>query len=274
MLNNAAIEDPKPTTKQMRKGNVNRGDFAPTVKIQVRNGNVESVDAPQKTSPRGVGGANASGGSVSPRATTAGARLDLSQSGKSAKSHSDPASSSIAAAPAAAVVKISEHREHFLAPGSVEYGIGQGANCRWLTPEDLEDEFGERKAQDMIDEYDMDAVNNSKRELAKAAQATKPPPMPSRLNRGKSKADVEKTTKTSPRAVSPKKESPRQESPRSVSPRAASPRATSPRGGGGADRKALIKEKLATLKSLYEDELIEKEEYDSRKKLLIDEMLK
>ena len=42
---------------------------------------------------------------------------------------------------------------------------------------------------------------------------------------------------------------------------------------GAGDRKAILKEKLAMLKSLFDDELIEKNEYDKRKAILIDEML-
>lgn len=39
------------------------------------------------------------------------------------------------------------------------------------------------------------------------------------------------------------------------------------------DKKAHYKEKLATLKSLFDDELITKEEYDKRRNALVDELM-
>lgn len=157
----------------------------------------------------------------------------------------------------------------------MEYGIGSASNLRWLTPEDLEAEFGAKEADRLIDEYDLDAVNNSKKQMASVAASTAvpvgkggPPPMPSRLNREKSRGVVERPS--SPRANSPPKEP-------VISPRAA---ATSPRDNvagsssqSAESRKAEAKEKLLVLKGLFDDGLITKEEYNQRKGILIDQML-
>jgi hypothetical protein len=178
-----------------------------------------------------------------------------------------------------AVPKIEQHREEFLAPGSVEYGLGSGSGLRWLTPEDLENEFGGKAAQKMIDDYDLDTVNNMKRSLEQSAKQTAigkkgssspPPPVPNRSNRAAKEAAPE--TAVSPRAAA-------------ASPSKAdlSPRANATLGSSGkqpqasatpvGDKKQIYKEKLQTLKDLHEDGLIDKEEYDRRRNALVDEML-
>lgn len=128
----------------------------------------------------------------------------------------------------------------------------------------------------MIDDYDVDAVNNTKRSLEKSANSTAikqstssssasssapPPPIPNRSQRsGQSgiispRSKKEEPAKVEESVVSPK--SPKKEQSAVVS----------------QDKKAHYKEKLATLKSLYDDELITKEEYDKRRNALVDELM-
>ncbi len=222
----------------------------------------------------------------------------------------EPARAAVAKTEQPAVLKIEQHREEFLAPGSVEYGIGSGASTRWLTPEDLEQEFGEKGEirfdsdageNDVlicvvfrfscakngkhlcffpcavclmflqIDDYDLDSVNNMKRSLEQSAKQTAisnsaksnsanssspPPPIPNRSNRaGKEEAlsprskPAETTSKPAETAIPAK---------HSQQPQ---------------DKKQLYKDKLATLKDLHNDGLIDKAEYDARRNALVDEML-
>ncbi len=178
---------------------------------------------------------------------------------------------------AAAAPKIEQHREEFLAPGSVEYALGSGSGLRWLTPEDLESEFGEKVAQKMIDDYDLDTVNNMKRSLDKSAKQTAignkgasspPPPVPNRSNRA--------AKETASDAVVSPRGGGTSSSKGEVSPRATMGSSNKPPNGAGAtgaDKKQIYKEKLQTLKDLHEDGLIDKDEYDRRRNTLVDEML-
>jgi hypothetical protein len=179
------------------------------------------------------------------------------------------------------VPKIEQHREEFLAPGSVEYGLGSGNGLRWLTPEDLESEFGGKAAQKMIDDYDMDTVNNMKRSLEQSAKQTAigkkgasspAPPVPNRSNRAAKEAAPEAAV--SPRsAVASQSPSKNELSPRATTTGLASSGKQQQISAPAADKKQVYKEKLQTLKDLHQDGLIDKEEYDRRRNALVDEML-
>lgn len=277
LLGSAPIRTDLQSTKERHKLSPRqRNEFTPAVRLASSPPSSVSATPPSnKAAQPAVSNSSSPPSQTSPRGT----RLDLGRS---------PAKASASVAPSAPVQRaaISAHREEFLAPGSVEYGLGSGEQTRWLTPEDLELEFGAKEAARMIDDYDMDAVNNTKRALERAAHVTAapsrttsaapvkataaaspPPPVPKRSTRTVERA--------APAAAAASPASPRSgaapnsaSSPRDTS--ASSPRAASPRDDGVAS----AKEKLATLKSLFEDGLIDQKEYDVRKKAILDEMLK